>query len=451
MDRELTPKQQTSEAIRQADSILVITGQRPSVDQVASTLALGSVLRKFGKKVTTVISDELPAGARFLPQSYLERNLDGLRDFIIQVGLSHGEVDKLKYVVEDNQLKIHISPFAGSFSAEDVSYDYGDFHYDLIIVLGVASYARMDKVFAQNQQVLQHIPIANIDYHRSNEQYGAINLIEPNAAGLGEILVALSESLQTGLIDQPIATTLLAGIMASTDRFTATHTTSKAMTVAAQMMAMGADQQAVVRGLYRSDKAAQENRRQQPRNPQPSPRPATPTPVHAPVSESQSAPKPAPTPVPNPAPEQPQSQSEPAVAPSAPIHPEEPAPAEVPVIPSTPEPTPAQPVQSTSAPELEIIHPMEVQPEIDTEAPVVTDPDSIPVAPSPAVQELVHMPVAPQANYETPASQPEPLINSQDEVVAAAAPKSAPSVVTEPHQTSSNPTNNPVFANRLPW
>lgn len=449
MDRELTPKQQTSEAIRQADSILVVTGQRPSVDQVASTLALGSVLRKFGKKVTTVISDELPAGARFLPQSYLERNLDGLRDFIIQVGLNHGEVDKLKYVVEDNQLKIHISPFAGSFSAEDVSYEYGEFHYDLIIVLGVASYARMDKVFAQNQQVLQHIPIANIDYHRSNEQYGAINLIEPNAAGLGEILVALSESLQTGLIDQPIATTLLTGIMASTDRFTATHTTSKAMTVAAQMMAMGADQQAVVRGLYRSDKSAQDNRRQQPRNPQPNPRPAAASvPAPAPMPVPQPVSQPVPATAPAPVPEQPQQQIEAPVVPSAPIHPEEPAPTEAPIIPITPEPTPPQPVP---APALEIIHPMEAQPEIDTEAPVVTDPDSIPTAPSPAVQELVHMPVPPRADYDMPASQPEPLINSQDEVVTKAAPKPATSPASQSHQTASNPTNNPVFANRLPW
>lgn len=439
MDRELTPKQQTSEAIRQAESILVITGQRPSIDQVASTLALGAVLRKFGKKVTTVISDEIPAGARFLPQTYLEHNLDGLRDFIVQVGLNHGEVDKLKYVVEDGQLKIHISPFAGSFSAEDVSYSYGDFHYDLIIVLGVASYARLDKVFAQNQAVLQHIPIANIDYHRSNEQYGAINLIEPNAAGLGEILVALSESLQTGLIDQPIATTLLAGIMASTDRFTATHTTSKALTVAAQMMAMGADQQTVVRGLYRSDKSGGDAKPRQPQvsQPQRTQRPQ-PQPTSAPQPVQQEVPV---TPKPTPQPIQP----EPAT-PSAPIHPEEPVAEEAPIIPSTPEPS-----------ELEVIHPpaddAQLDYGIDIESPVVTDPDTSPAAPSPAVQELVQLPVEPEP-VPSLATQPEPLINSEEEK-AQPQPKPVSPVASrstaEPHQTASNPTNNPVFANRLPW
>jgi hypothetical protein len=71
------------------------------------------------------------------------------------------------------------------------------------------------------------------------------------------MLVALAESLQGGIIDADIATSLLTGIMASTDRFTATHTTSKSLTVAAQMMAAGARQQAVVRALYRDGKSEQ--------------------------------------------------------------------------------------------------------------------------------------------------------------------------------------------------
>jgi len=68
------------------------------------------------------------------------------------------------------------------------------------------------------------------------------------------MMVAMSESLQGGIIDDQIATTLLMGIVASTDRFTAAHTTSKSLTVAAQMMAAGARQQAVVKALYRDNK-----------------------------------------------------------------------------------------------------------------------------------------------------------------------------------------------------
>lgn len=248
---DLTPKQQTSEAIRQAESILVLTGQNPSIDQVTAVLSMAVILRKFGKKVSALISDPAPRELSFLNQSGLDKNLSGLRDFILKVDVSKSEVDKLRYEVEGSKLMIHITPTKGGFAPSDVTFDYGDFQYDLAIVLGVPSRTRIDRIYHDQQGIFNSIPLVNIDFHRSNESYGAINLIEPNSSSLCEILVATSESLQTGLIDEEIATIMLAGLMASTDRFTAAHTTSKSLTVAAQLMAAGARQQAVVKALYR--------------------------------------------------------------------------------------------------------------------------------------------------------------------------------------------------------
>ena len=48
---DLTPKQQASEAIRQAESILIVTSQRPNIDQTSSVVALAMILRMLGKKV----------------------------------------------------------------------------------------------------------------------------------------------------------------------------------------------------------------------------------------------------------------------------------------------------------------------------------------------------------------------------------------------------------------
>ncbi len=249
---DLTPKQQTSEAIRQADNILVVAGQNPTVDQIVAVMGLAAILRKFGKKTSAVISEQLPPKLSFLEVPAPEKTLQGLRDFILKVDLRKSEVDKLKYTVEDKKLNIHITPFQGGFAPSDVTFAYGDYHFDIIIVLGVPQRSRIDRLFEKSPEMLDNTPIINIDFHRINENYGAVNLIDTNAASLCEILVALSESLQTGLIDEPIATSLLTGIMASTDRFTAQHTTAKALTVAAQLMAAGAKQQQVVRALYKS-------------------------------------------------------------------------------------------------------------------------------------------------------------------------------------------------------
>lgn len=278
--RELTPKQQTSEALRSAESLLIITGQHPSVDQVTSTMALAAILRKLGKKVTAIISDEVPSNMRFLDTSGLDKDLGGLRDFIVSLDLTNAQVDKLKYTVEDNKLNLNITPFQGGFSNKDVSFGYGEYHFDAVIALGVPSYSRLDRVYGANAELLRNVPLLVIDYHRSNEQYGAVNHIDTGAASLAEMLVALSESLQTGLINEPIATMLLTGIMAATDRFTGAQTTPKALTVAAQMMAMGAQQPAVVKGLYRSKGGDQQARQSQPA-PQPQPAPI----VEAPVAQ----------------------------------------------------------------------------------------------------------------------------------------------------------------------
>ena len=254
MQQDLTPKQQTSESIRQAETILITTGQHPSVDQVTAVLSLAAVLRKFGKKISVVISDPLPAQVGFLDSSMVSQSLSGLRDFIIKLDLAKTEVDKLRYEVEEGKLNVYITPFQGGFAERDVSFGYGDYHFDLAIVLGVPTHARIDRVYADNQSLFNTIPVLNLDYHRSNENFGAVNLIESTASSLCEILVALSESLQTGLIDADIATIMLTGLISSTDRFTASHTTSKSLTVGAQLMAAGARQQAVIKGLYRDNR-----------------------------------------------------------------------------------------------------------------------------------------------------------------------------------------------------
>jgi hypothetical protein len=430
MERELTPKQQTSEAIRQAETILIMTGQHPSVDQVASTIALAALLRKFGKKVTAVVSDEIPAGAKFLPTNLIETTLGGLRDFIVRLNLDHAELDKLKYTIENGKLNVHITPFAGSFQQRDVSFDYGDYQFDLVIILGVAAYARIDKVFAQNAELLRQIPLVNIDFHRSNEQYGAINLVEGTAASLSEILIALSESLQAGMIDDRIATTMLAGIMAATDRFTATHTTAKTMTVAAQMLAMGADQQTVVKGLYRDNHDRSDNRGQ---------KPAPTPPASAVVSTSRPTPPPVPVERLAPAPIQPAAPETPRPVPSA-TYQQPPSPQYTP----PPRPAPAPVAPSRPAP----ANPLSNEPPIPSPQSQTSPEPSVPMEAllPPHHIEMSDLPEAPASSDLLPEAAPraaeaptaEPLINSTEDRRPTPQPTRA-----------ANPTNNPIFAQRL--
>ncbi len=462
MDKELTPKQQTSEAIRQAETILLITGQHPNIDQVASTIALAAILRKFGKKVTAVISDDIPPASRFLPTNLMERDLGAMRDFIVQIDLANAEVDKLKYVIEGGKLNINVTPLSGGFSQRDVSYSYGDLHFDLVIVLGVASFSRIDKLYTQNLEMMRQIPLVNIDFHRINEQYGAINLLETSAASLAEILIALAESLQSGLIDADIATTMLTALYASTDRFTAVHTTAKTMTVAAQMVAGGADQQKVVKNLFsKGDRGEKKSSGGQP-SPISKPPANQPAPVIPSVdSESPADQKPPmrlqhlinPEPGavlsirrPQPAAETPRALRD-AAASAMPDS--EPLPTREALVPEQLAPPTKPAVLENPEPKLQLEAPLPAAEPL----PAVPPQPDVPAEPEAVMEDLLppqHIELSTssdgsgktplQVNPLTPNAEPEPLINDSGQ---------PPKPPASPTTKSANPTNNPIFAQRL--
>lgn len=258
---ELTPKQQVSELVRQANTILLVTAREPNNDQLASLVALQAILAKLGKNVHAIVTDDLPKISAALDISKVSRNLEGIRDFVVSLDLSQVEVDKLKYTIEDGKLNIIVTPHQGNFSAADASYSYGAYQLDLVIALGVPSLAKLDRLHEANPTIFDGIHLINMDYHRINESYGSVNLVDQSASSVAEILVSVTESLGQGLIDAQVATAMLAGIMASTNRFSAPNTTPKAMTVAAQLMAAGAKQQEIVKVLYGSDSDASKSKK----------------------------------------------------------------------------------------------------------------------------------------------------------------------------------------------
>ncbi len=66
------------------------------------------------------------------------------------------------------------------------------------------------------------------------------------------MLVPLLESFGGDVIDANVATALLAGIIAGTRSFQRETTSPRAFTIAAQLVAHGADQQRVVRSLFKN-------------------------------------------------------------------------------------------------------------------------------------------------------------------------------------------------------
>lgn len=249
------PKQQIVERVKGANNVLVTVSTNPSVDQLASAIGLSLMLTKLGKHATAVFSGSVPSALTFLePNKTLEGTVDSLRDFIIS--LDKEKADKLRYKVEGDVVKIFITPYRTKISKDDLNFDQGDFNVDVVIALGVSKRDDLDEAIKAHGRILHDATIVTINTGSKESDLGAINWQDPGASCLSEMLVSISEAFQGGLLDQQISTAFLTGIVSATDRFSNDTTSPKVMTMAAQLMAAGANQQLIANNLGKEDQAS---------------------------------------------------------------------------------------------------------------------------------------------------------------------------------------------------
>lgn len=247
-----TPKQQIVERIKDANSVLVTVGKNPSVDQLASAIGLTLMLSKLDKHATAVASGTVPQAIKFLePNKVLHKGVDNLRDFIIS--LDKDKADKLRYKVEDNIVKIFITPFAEGLSQNDLQFTQGDYNVEVVVALGVDTKEDIDEAIGSHGRILHDATIITVNSGEKSGRLGSINWNEPAASSISEMLVSISEAFQGGLLDQQIANAFLTGIVAATDRFSSEATSPKVMTISAQLMAGGADQHLIVENLEKDN------------------------------------------------------------------------------------------------------------------------------------------------------------------------------------------------------
>jgi phosphoesterase RecJ-like protein len=253
---EPTPKQQAVDLIKRAQRILVVPG-RPDGDSIGSALACLMVLTKINKEVSVALLEPVSQQFRFLPRvTDIARDINGARDFIITLDNPAVETDKLSYNFDDGKLNIVITPKRGRYQPENVTFQQGAFKYDLILTLDSPHLGMLGGIYDRYPTLFQGVPMINIDHHASNAHFGAVNLVDLAATSTAEILIGVIESLGADLIDGDVATALLTGIIADTGSFQNANTTPKSLTIAAQMVGLGARQQEIVRQLFKTKSLA---------------------------------------------------------------------------------------------------------------------------------------------------------------------------------------------------
>ena len=252
----LTIEQQIFKQIEKAKNVLLVFPMDWDGDALSSALALFIYLKKIGK--TVEIAGAQPSrdisSFSFLPNfNEIKNDLEHLRRFIVSLDISKTKVSQIKYVVENNQLNFIVSPQDGWFDSQDVSSKAGEFKYDLIITLGANDLESLGNIYDKNVEFFYKTPIINISCQAANEEFGQINFIDLNCVSVAEMIYNLLQTENDkSIINEDVATDLLAGIIIKTRNFKTGNLTPKSLLITSVLIGLGARREEIVNHLYRS-------------------------------------------------------------------------------------------------------------------------------------------------------------------------------------------------------
>jgi phosphoesterase RecJ-like protein len=180
--------QEIASHIKKANNILITAHILPDGDSIGSLLGLGLAMKRAGFPVTLFSVDGVPDRYSFL---------EGAEQII------SGELPAC--------------PF------------------DCVIALDCSDEKRIKPIWEQ----IKDSYVINIDHHPTNQMYGSLNYVHPQAAATGEIIFTLLSELGLSL-DPAVAAALHVAISTDTGSFKFENTTAATHRVAAQLLEAGA-------------------------------------------------------------------------------------------------------------------------------------------------------------------------------------------------------------------
>lgn len=251
----LDATEQFKNVIEGAKNVLIFTPEKATGDALASAWAIYFFLKKKNIEATVVIAQANPALERFAflekPENMIE-SLAGARDFVLAFNTKFNKITNVKTERVEDELRIFITPEKGSIDPRDFSFIPAKFKYDLVITVACPDKEAIGKVYEENPDIFYEVPVVNLDHHTENDQFGQINLVDIKASCTCEILAQALLKIEEKNVDEKIAQCLLAGLIDETNSFQKKNTTPKALQVAALLMTKGAEQQKIIRYLYKT-------------------------------------------------------------------------------------------------------------------------------------------------------------------------------------------------------
>ncbi len=211
-----------------AGHVLIFGHKKPDGDTIGSLLGLSHTLQGLGKQTTLVCADPLSDPLARLP---------GAEGILTQLpGFSSGAVPARDGVLTSD----------GVARSDGIHGAYPD----VIVTVDVAALDRLGAVYESAAGLFARLAVLNIDHHYTNDRFGTVNLVDPQAAAAAEVVTLLLQRLGAPPA-LPAATCLLAGMLTDTLSFQTDSTTARTLRLAAELVEAGAPLAPLAYQLFR--------------------------------------------------------------------------------------------------------------------------------------------------------------------------------------------------------
>ena len=184
--------------IKQSKTFFIAGHTKPDGDALGSGLALASLLRRMGKKVTHCSLDPVPQDMTFMNDS--------------------------KSIKVTNKISKN---------------------FDCAIILECISFARMGDIISPAQAK----KIINIDHHLAHTNFGDVNYIVPTSSSVSELIYDVFKNLKINPTKQE-AENLYVGIVTDTGRFQQLNTNANSHLVVADLLKYGVNSNKLCKKLF---------------------------------------------------------------------------------------------------------------------------------------------------------------------------------------------------------
>jgi nanoRNase/pAp phosphatase (c-di-AMP/oligoRNAs hydrolase) len=248
----LSPVEQTISAINQATRILIAPAAELNGDALGSSFGLANALEAAGKDVCIVLPEELPARYDFLPKpKRVTTDIPFDREFVLSIDTKAVPIKEMRYEQEGDFLKLYLTA-PSHFSRDHLALEAGAHKHDLLITVGAVDMEALGATYEKHPGIFYDVPVLNVDRHPANERFGNINLVDVTASTIAEVMYGFLETWNPELLNEDIATCLLAAVIDGTRSFQDVSVTPRTLTTAAKLLDKGAKQTDVIRYLYKS-------------------------------------------------------------------------------------------------------------------------------------------------------------------------------------------------------